>query len=101
MLHPERAKIVSDGPIASGIFDSLESLPASIRPDPYAVVDGTRMQSEGATFVIPDERQHKALFGESAYVAMLENSVLLGRFASGAERSVCDAYGTAFQLTVG
>ncbi|WP_423922951.1 FAD-dependent monooxygenase [Candidatus Poriferisodalis sp.] len=101
LLHPERAKIVSDGPIAPGEFDGLESLPASIRPDLYAVVDGTRTQSEGTTLLIPDERQRKALFGESAYVAMLENSVLLGRFVGGAERSVCDAYRAAFQLTAG
>lgn len=99
LLRPERAKIVADGPIASGIFDSLDSLPDLIRPDLYAVVDAPDAQTTGQALVIPDARRRAALFGEMAYVAMLENSVLLGRFAGGDERSVSEAYRAALQLT--
>ena len=99
LLHPERAKIIADGPIATGAFDSLGVLPASIRPDLYAAVDGPRAETIGQALVIPEQRQRSALFGEASYVAMLENSVLLGRFAAGDELAVCDAYRGAFQLT--
>lgn len=99
LLHPERAKIIADGPIATGAFDSLGVLPASIRPDLYAAVDEPRAETIGQALVIPEQRQRSALFGEASYVAMLENSVLLGRFAAGDELAVCDAYRGAFQLT--
>ena len=49
--------------------------------------------------MLPEQRQRSALFGDASYVAMLENSVLLGRFAADDEAAVCDAYSAAFQLT--
>ena len=99
LLHPERAKIVADGPIASDAFGSLDSLPDLIRPDLYAVVDAPDEQTAGEALVISDGRRRSALFGDMTYVAMLENSVLLGRFAKGDEGAVSDAYRAAFQLT--
>ncbi|WP_419864927.1 FAD-dependent monooxygenase [Candidatus Poriferisodalis sp.] len=98
LLHPERAKVIADGPIAAGEFDSLETLPGPIRPDLYASVDDPQTQTIGQALVIPDERQRASMFGEMSYVAMLENSILLGRFAKGEEGAVCDAYRAAFQL---
>ena len=99
LLHPERAKIIADGPIAAGVFDSLGALPDSVRPDLYAAVDGPQARTIGQVLAIPDTRQRSALFGDRSYVAMLENSVLLGRFAFGDERGVCNAYRAAFQLS--
>ena len=84
LLHPERAKVIADGPLAAAAFDGLDSLPDSVRPDLYAAVDAPHTQTMGMALVIGDERQRAALFGGKTYVAMLENSVLLGRFTSGA-----------------
>ncbi|WP_420443502.1 FAD-dependent monooxygenase [Candidatus Poriferisodalis sp.] len=100
LLHPERAKIIADGPLAATAFGSLDSLPESVRPALYAAVDAPHAQTMGQALVLPDIRQRIALFGDTTYVAMLENSVLLGRFAAGDERAVRDAYRAAFQLTV-
>ncbi len=99
LLHPERAKIIADGPLLAAAFDGLGSLPDSVRPDLYAAVEAAHTQTMGQALVIGDKRQRTALFGGMTYVAMLENSVLLGRFADGDERAVCDAYRAAFQLT--
>lgn len=98
LLDPARPKIIAHTTVAPNSFDELSSLPSQIRPDLYVVVGEHSTTTEGTPLVMTDAAQRHEFFGDDAYVVLLENSVLLGRFGQGQEREVSDAIRQASQL---